>query len=164
MWRGKFDPNIRIAMKNKIKPVLAFLLLFLSGCMTIRAGDIKIVDAWAQATLLAYSEKMSEHAYHIPVGSDTAVYFQKVNEGQVEDSLIEGFSDVCEKVEIFGAEGNEIRLLPGEKVVLSPKTGLSIRLRNLNQDLLPSQKINITLIFKNQGQVELLVPVKLPQN
>jgi len=151
-------------MNRRIVAALAFLLLFLSGCTVFQAGDIKIIDAWVQAALLAYSDKMSEHAYHIPVGSDTPVYFQIINEGQVEDALIGGFSEICEKVEIIGFEGKEIRLLPGEKVVLSPKTGLSVRLRNLNQDVLPSQKINITLIFENQGQVELVVPVKLPQN
>lgn len=151
-------------MRSKHILGLVLGLFYLNGCTVFRAGDLKIIDAWAQASLLAYSEKMSEHAYHIPVGSHAPVYFQIVNEGQFEDSLIGGFSDVCEKVEIIGVDGIELQVQPGEKVVLSPKTGLSVQLRNLRQDLLPAQKIKITLVFNRQGEVELLVPVKLPQN
>ncbi len=145
--------------------LIIFLLFFISnGCSVFEAGHLKIIDIWAQAALLDYSEKMSEHAYHIPVSRDSPVYFQIVNDGPVEDVLIGGFSEVCERVEIIGLERNEIRIEPGERVVLSPKTGLSIQLRNLNQDLLPAQKVNITLVFERQGEVDLLVPVKLPQN
>ena len=140
------------------------LLLFLSGCTVFEAGNLKIIDIWAQAALLAYSEKMSEHAYHIPVGSDAPVYFQIVNEGEEKDTLIGGFSEICEREEIVGAEGNKIHLEPGKKVVLSPKSGLSVQLRNLKQDLLPAQKIKLILLFDRQGEVELDVPVKLPQN
>jgi copper(I)-binding protein len=143
---------------------VVLLLLFLSGCTVFEAGNLKIIDIWAQAALLAYSDKMSEHAYHIPVGSDAPVYFQIVNEGEEKDTLIGGFSEICERVEIVGAEGNKIHLEPGEKVVLSPKSGLSVQLRKLKQDLLPAQKIKLILIFERQGEVELTVPVKLPQN
>lgn len=54
---------------------VVLLLLFLSGCTVFEAGNLKNIDIWAQTALLAYSEKMSEHAYHIPVGSDAPVYF-----------------------------------------------------------------------------------------
>lgn len=143
---------------------VVLLLLFLSGCTVFEAGNLKIIDIWAQAALLAYSDKMSEHAYHIPVGSDAPVYFQIVNDGEEKDTLFGGFSEICERVEIGGAEGNKIQLEPGEKVVLSPKSGLSVQLRNLKQDLLPAQKIKLILIFERQGEVELTVPVKLPKN
>ena len=139
-------------------------LLVLSGCTVYEAGNLKIIDIWAQAALLAYSEKMSEHAYHIPVSNHAPVYFQIENQGEETETLIGGFSEICEKVEVIGEEGNQIRLEPGEKVILSPKSGLSIRLRNLKQDLLPAQKIKITLFFERQGEVEFVVPVKLPQN
>lgn len=151
-------------MKLSLSAGIVLILLFLSGCTVFEAGNLKIIDMWAQSTLLAHSEKMSEHAYHIPVGSDSPVYFQIVNEGEEKDTLLGGFREICESVDIVGVEGNKIHLEPGEKVVLSPKSGLSVQLRNLKQDLLPAQKVKITLFFGRQGEVELTVPVKLPQN
>lgn len=154
----------RIAMKRTLLSGILLSLLFLCGCTVFETGNLKIIDVWAQAALLAYSDKMSEHAYHIPVGSDAPIYFQIVNQGEETETLIGGFSEICEKVEIVGVEGNKIHLEPGEKVVLSPKSGLSVQLRNLKQDLLPTQKIKLILIFEREGEVELTVPVKLPQN
>jgi copper(I)-binding protein len=149
----------------KLKVILGLVvIIFANGCSVLKVGDLKIIDIWAQATLLAYSEKMSEHAYHIPVDRDSRLYFQVINEGDTEDSLIGGISEVSEVVEITGMDGNKIRFGPGEKIVISPRSDITIKLKNLNQDLLPAQKIKITLIFERQGQVEILVPVKLPQN
>lgn len=140
------------------------ILILANGCSVVEAGDLKIIDIWAQAALLSSSEMMSEHAYHIPVNRDSRLYFQIINESDLEDALIGGLSEVSEAVEITGVSGNKIWVMPGEKVVISPRSDMSVKLRNLNQDLLPAQKIRITLIFERQGQVEVLVPVKLPKN
>ncbi len=147
------------------KVIIGLVILILAnGCSVLKAGDLKIIDIWAQAALLSYSDKMSEHAYHIPVNSDSRLYFQIINESDTEDALIGGLSEVSDAVEIKGIDGNKIQVGPGVVVVISPRSDMSVRLTNLNQDLLPAQKIKITLIFERQGQVEVLVPVKLPQN
>lgn len=158
-------------MIGGMKPVISWLLLtvfslLLSGC-AVQAGDLRISDARARATLLAYSELMTYHAYHIPQGDSAPLTFRIANSGSLPDRLVAASSEAAEAVvwvddpaggqpgavDLLIPAGGELRLHPNQRYLL---------LQNLRGDLLAGESITVVLEFERAGRLALEVPVKLP--
>lgn len=152
-----------------IKAIVVFIFVFFgalltSGCSEFRVGELRIVGAWAQATVREYSENMSEHAYHMGVGDDAPLYLRIINNGVQPERLLRASSEVSEGVEIRTINPDAV-IIPAEgRVDFSLGAENQFILKNINQDLFAGRKITVMFEFENAGSVIVEIPVKLPRN
>jgi len=136
--------------------VAAMACLFISTAAQAddhKAGDISFGDAWARASAT-------------PAARAGAAYVNITNTGAQDDVLIGGASSVSKRVEIHvhKHENGVMKMRPagdvtipaGEEVTMGPG-GLHVMLMGLNQPLKEGETFEVTLTFKNSGEVT--VPV-----
>ncbi|HET9910547.1 MAG TPA: copper chaperone PCu(A)C [Anaerolineales bacterium] len=140
-----------------MKRVLIFafaMLLLLSACSAEQG--IEVQGAWARPTAQ---------------GENGAIYFVIQNNTRETDELTGVSSDVAEAVEMHESktEGDVMQMHPLETVPLQAgaKTtfkpgGLHIMLIGVKQDLKIGEEIEITLHFKNAGDIKIPVLVREP--
>lgn len=140
-----------------MKQVLIFafaVLLLLSACSAEQG--IAVQGAWARPTAQ---------------GENGAIYFVIQNNTRETDELTGVSSDVAEAVEMHESkmEGDVMQMHPVETVPLQAgaKTtfkpgGLHIMLIGVKQDLKIGEEIEITLHFKNSGDIKIPVLVREP--
>lgn len=140
-----------------MKRVLIFafaMLLLLSACSAEQG--IEVQGAWARPTAQ---------------GENGAIYFVIQNNTRETDELTGVSSDVAEAVEMHESktEGDVMQMHPVETVPLQAgaKTtfkpgGLHIMLIGVKQDLKIGDEIEITLHFKNSGDIKIPVLVREP--
>jgi copper(I)-binding protein len=150
-------------MLRTIITISLILVFLLSGCEAgFQTGDLRFTNTRAQATLLAYSENMSMHAYHMPVSENAPVYMRIANSGNFSDRLISVSSPKAESV-IFISENENISnlLIPaGDQVALSPNQSYLL-LQGLRSDLIANEQFELVLIFERAGEVVLSVRAKI---
>lgn len=100
-----------------------------------------------------------------PKGSDAEAVIWLVNEGEQPDELVSARSDAAQKATLEGS-----RVVPPERtLVLSPEpmgTGNpvqgSLTLEGLKHQLRPGEMVEVTLTFRDAGQVTFELPVTMP--
>jgi periplasmic copper chaperone A len=136
---------------------LLIVILFLSACSTPRAGGITISGAWARP---GFS------------GANSAVYLVIENSGNEDDVLLSAEASVAQLVELHESrmdqsgmmsmeEQERIDVRAKDQVAFQPG-GLHVMLINLNEDLNPGDRFNLTLNFQETGQVPVDVEVREP--
>lgn len=110
------------------------------------APKIKVMDAWLRSSPM--------------VTGNGAVYMQLINEGNSPDRLLSAEGDVAEAIEIHQTqmEGDVMKMRPvqsievpaGGAVKLEPG-GYHIMLINLKEELVPGDKLTLTLNFAESG-------------
>jgi len=109
-------------------------------------AKVMVMDAWARPSTMA--------------AGNGAVYMQLMNEGDSPDKLTKAESEVAKAVEIHQSkmEGDVMKMAPvseieipaGQTVKLEPG-GYHIMLIELGQDLVPGEKLTLTLNFAESG-------------
>ncbi len=101
-------------------------------------------------------------------GMNSAVYMQIIN-GSTADALIGASSDAARIVQLhrttIDPDGNasmkqqeRIELNPGQTLDFEPG-GYHIMLIDLNQALIAGMSIDLALVFENEGEIHVKVPV-----
>ncbi|OJX04892.1 MAG: hypothetical protein BGO76_07735 [Caedibacter sp. 38-128] len=100
---------------------------------------------------------------------NSAAYVKIVNDGLKSDRLIGAQTDVCKRVELHThlKEGDVYKMRPIESIEIPTKQtvdlkegGLHIMLLNILKPLKESEKIKLTLIFENAGQISIIAEVR----
>lgn len=140
-----------------MKRVLVFVLaipLLLSACSAEKG--IEVQGAWARPAAQ---------------GENGAIYFIIHNNAREADELTGVSSDVAEAVEMHESmmEGDVMQMHQMESVPLQADTettfkpgGLHIMLIGVKKDLKIGEEIEVTLHFKNSGDLQILVLVREP--
>jgi copper(I)-binding protein len=138
-------------VKKILTAVLAIGFL-LSGCGSPATQGVEVREAWARPAAQ---------------GGNGAVYF--IVRSSAADELTGVVSDVADAVEMHESvmngdvmEMHHMRSVPldaGKDINFEPG-GLHIMLIGLNQDLQAGDEFEITLQFKNYGDLKLNVPVR----
>lgn len=143
------------------------VLLLLSACAPATTfGNLTIENPRIRATLLAYSEVMSEHAKHMPVDQNAPFYLQIQNSSDTSDYLIAADSPLSEQMVLWDGENPlyEFNLeLPAQTTTRLEIGDYHLLLINLQKDLTPDMTIPVTLVFANAGEITLEVPAKVIQ-
>jgi periplasmic copper chaperone A len=137
--------------------VLLVIPLFLVDCSSPVPGGITISGAWARP---GFS------------GSNSAVYLVIENSGNQDDALLSAEANVAQLVELHESrmdqsgmmsmqEQERIDVRAKDQVAFQPG-GLHVMLINLNGDLNPGDRFNLTLNFQETGQVPVDVEVREP--
>jgi hypothetical protein len=134
------------------------LLLASAACGDSTASQDMIVlrEAWARPGI---------------AGGNSAVYFVLENPGSQEESLQSAGSAVAEATELhkseMAADGTmsmhhqmSVPIPAGQEVAFEPG-GLHVMLINLQRDLNEGETISLVLKFKNAGEMQLEVPVRM---
>jgi periplasmic copper chaperone A len=115
----------------------------------VKLGDLAILQPWSRA-----AQRGAEAA---------TSYLTIENRGTTADRLVEGSTEVAEKIQIeqIGKSGGAttvtpveggLGISPGEKVVLAPG-GYRLTLSKLKSQLKKGTKVSITLKFEKAGQI-----------
>ena len=117
--------------------------------------QIKVKDPWARSSPM--------------VAGNGAVYMQLMNEGDSDDILLSAETDVAEVVELHETkmEGEVMKMQPVSKIevpaggstTLKPG-GLHVMLINLKQELVPGEKITLTLNFEKSGPMTIEAEIR----
>jgi periplasmic copper chaperone A len=137
--------------------ILFVFAMLLISCQPRQTGSLQINNAWSRQGL---------------AGGNSALYFTVENRSSQSDSLIKAESNAAETVELHLSSMDEsgtmsmhqqmkIEIPAGENVEFKPG-GLHVMLINLNNDLLPGQKVNATLTFEKAGEINLEITVQEP--
>jgi periplasmic copper chaperone A len=137
--------------------VLLVIPLFLVDCSSPVPGGITISGAWARP---GFS------------GANSAVYLVIENSGNQDDVLLSAEANVAQLVELHESrmdqsgmmsmqEQERIDVRAKDQVAFQPG-GLHVMLINLNGDLNPGDRFNLTLNFQETGQVPVDVEVREP--
>lgn len=127
---------------------LFFLLLINSG------NDIKVENAWARSS---------------SQGLTTALFFDVKNNGDKADTLFKVTSDAAEIVQVHETykKGDMMGMREVENVVIEPDStfhfkprGHHIMLIKLRKDLNVGDKIEVTLHFKQAGEIKTSAVIK----
>jgi copper(I)-binding protein len=150
-------------MLKKHLPLIALLIVALmvaaqcgaSSAATSRGPQIKVMEPWARPSPI--------------VSGNGAVYMQLMNEGGSDDILLSAETDVAEVVELHETkmEGDVMKMQPVSKIevpaggstTLKPG-GLHIMLINLKQQLIPGEKITLTLNFEKSGPMTIEAEIR----
>jgi periplasmic copper chaperone A len=137
--------------------VLLVIPLLLANCSSPVPGGITISGAWARP---GFS------------GANSAVYLVIENSGDQDDVLLSAEASVAQLVELHESqmdqsgmmsmqEQERIDVRAKDQVAFQPG-GLHVMLINLNGDLNPGDRFNLTLNFQETGQVPVDVEVREP--
>lgn len=130
-------------------------LLILAACSA--ATGIEISDAWARPAMQ---------------GDNGAVYFLLQNHSAGSDELTGVSSEVAQAVEMHESrmEGDVMQMRPvmslpikGKESIQFGPGGYHVMLVNLNRELTPGDEIQVTLHFRDNGDLEVTVPVQETQ-
>lgn len=134
------------------------IILLATACGTTGGSEnmVTLRDAWARPGI---------------AGGTSAIYFVLENPGSADDSLLSSSSDVAEAAELHLSEMSSddtmsmhhqmsVPIPAGEEVAFEPG-GLHVMLINLQRDLNEGETISLVLKFKNAGEMQLEVPVKM---
>jgi copper(I)-binding protein len=147
-------------MKTWLMLTALFVLMTITAAQcsitpTGQAGlpQIRVIDAWSQAA---------------PGGSDSTVYMELLNKGNVADILLNVEADIG-TAELYEnkEESGVIRIgsipyieVPANASVRLESVGKYVKLINLKQDLAPGKKVNIILNFEQSGPMTVHVEVR----
>jgi periplasmic copper chaperone A len=137
--------------------VLLVIPLLLVYCSSPVPGGITISGAWARP---GFS------------GANSAVYLIIENSGNQDDVLLSAEASVAQLIELHESqmdqsgmmsmqEQERIDVRAKDQVAFQPG-GLHVMLINLNGDLNPGDRFNLTLNFQETGQVPVDVEVREP--
>jgi periplasmic copper chaperone A len=137
--------------------VLFVVALFLVACGSPGTGGITISGAWARPGLS---------------GANGAVYFIIENSAEQADALLSAEASVSQLVQLhqsmmdssgtLSMHEQERVEVPGKDQIAFQPGGLHVMLVNLNQDLNPGDRFNLTLNFLSAGAVPVDVEVREP--
>jgi periplasmic copper chaperone A len=145
-------------MKSRIWTIVLLVIpLFLADCSSPVPGGITISGAWARP---GFS------------GANSAVYLVIENSGNEDDVLLSAEASVAQLVELHESrmdqsgmmsmeEQERVDVRAKDQVAFQPG-GLHVMLINLNEDLNPGDRFNLTLNFQETGQVPVDVEVREP--
>lgn len=141
-------------MKLRVLAILLIVTWLLSACQD---QTISVSNAWARPGV---------------TGGNSAVYLILNNPTDKEDILLRAASDAAETVELHMSsmgENNMMMMTPVENIPVPANGqaelkpgGLHIMLISLKRDLVVGGQIQVTLTFKNAGDITLTVPVQQP--
>ena len=133
-----------------------FLVILLLISLGFSAPKIVLKNLWIQPT---------------PPGIKTTMMGGVIlNEGDEEDYLIGARSEVAKAVEIHKTvmENQIAKMVKQDRVKIPPKGkvhfkhhGYHIMLIGLKRPLKEGDKVKVTLIFENSGEITVVVPVKM---
>jgi periplasmic copper chaperone A len=137
--------------------VLLVIPFLLANCSSPVPGGITISGAWARPGF---------------VGANSAVYLVIENSGDQDDALLSAEANVAQLVELHESrmdqsgmmsmhEQQRVDVRAKDQVAFQPG-GLHVMLINLNGDLNPGDRFNLTLNFQETGQVPVDVEVREP--
>ena len=145
-------------MKFRLWMLVLFTIpLLLTGCSSPSTGGITISGAWARP---GFS------------GSNSAVYFIIENSGDQADALLRAEASVSQLVQLHQSmmdssgtmsmhEQERVEAPAKDQIAFQPG-GLHVMLVNLNEDLNPGDRFNLTLNFQEAGAVPVDVEVREP--
>lgn len=141
--------------------VLIFALTMMAACgaaqetNTSSEPQIKVMEPWSRPSPM--------------VAGNGAVYMMLINEGGAGDALISAETDVAEVVELHETkmEGDMMKMSPVAKVeipaggsaALKPG-GLHVMLINLQEQLVPGEKIKLTLNFEKSDPLTIEAEIR----
>lgn len=143
-------------MNKKTIPILILLILttvLLSACSQ---GGFNIVDVWARPGFQ---------------GDTSAAYFTIQNNTAQDEALLSASSDIAEKVEfhhsmmvegVMKMEPQNSIPIPSQSVVELEPGDFHVMFINLAHDLEPGDSFELTLNFKNAGEMTIDVKVREP--
>lgn len=158
VWARRADacpaPAVRVRRWLTSGLIPGLMLLVLCACRS-GAPQIRVEDAWVRITL-----------------DRGAAYMVIVNEGQVADVLVGAESPVAGSLSLHKTvmkEGGVVGMEPvsrlevpaGARVELKPLS-LHLMMTEVQGNLVPGQKVLITLQFEKFGQVEVEAEVRQP--
>jgi copper(I)-binding protein len=150
-------------MLKKYLPLIALLIVALmvaaqcgaSSAATSRGPQIKVMEPWARPSPI--------------VSGNGAVYMQLMNEGGSDDILLSAETDVAEVVELHETKMDgdvmkmsqvpNVKVPAGDSAMLEPG-GLHLMLIKLKQELVPGEKITLTLNFEKSGSMTTEVEIR----
>jgi periplasmic copper chaperone A len=145
-------------MKTTLYLMLSVMALTAAACSKpgTTSEGLSVSEAWARPGI---------------AGGNSAVYFMIDNPGSQDDTLLNASSDVAEASELHMTSISSddtasmhhqmsVPIPAGEITVFEPG-GLHVMLINLQRDLTDGETITLVLKFKNAGELQLEVPVKL---
>ena len=131
--------------------------LIVTACAPPTSAGIQIEDAWARPSP--------------PSGGTSAVYFRVVNRGDMADRLVGCRTVAAEAAEIHhtSMEGDMVHMAPvagidvppGVTVDLAPG-GSHVMLLGLATPLAPGDRLVLTLMFEQAGEIEIEAEVREP--
>ena len=146
-------------MKSTLTTILlTIIILIAAACSSTDSSEnmITLRDAWARPGI---------------AGGTSAIYFVLDNPSTQEESLQSASSDIAEATELHRSDMSSdgtmsmhhqmsVPIPAGEEVAFEPG-GLHVMLINLQRDLNEGETISLVLKFKNAGEMQLDVPVRM---
>ena len=129
--------------------IIVFSLLFLQS-----SGDIIVKDSWMRPN---------------GKGMTTALYFNIENKSDIADTLYKVESDLAKKVEIHETyqKDDMMGMRPVGQIVVSPNSTFSLKpgsfhimLIGLTKDIKKGDETEITLFFRQAGEIKIRAVVK----
>ncbi len=126
-----------------MKYLILLILFFFQG-----DGKITIKDPWMRPA---------------PKSFNTAFYFTVINNSSEADTLYKASSSISEEVQIHETykKGDLMGMRPVKELIIEPQDsivfkpgGYHIMLMNLNQDAVINHKQQVSLFFRNAGEVK----------
>lgn len=164
---------------KKLLLLLTVFLFVLTACQTEKPEDETAKETETnQTTKTATMDKVDEGIMQVtnpwirPAGKgrNTALFFRVVNDTNEGDSLISARSDLSEKVEVhetfekgadmMGMREVEYVEIAAGKVTEFKPMDFHVMLIGLTNDLTEGDSGEVTLVFKNKGEVKVTAPVK----
>jgi copper(I)-binding protein len=148
-------------VKKLIFLVLIFAVMMMAACGTTPETNtssepqIKVMEPWSRPSPMT--------------AGNGAVYMMLMNEGGTGDALISADTDVAEVVELHETkmEGDVMKMSPvakveipaGSSTALKPG-GLHVMLINLQEQLVPGEKIKLTLNFEKSDPLTIEAEIR----
>jgi hypothetical protein len=162
--------------KQKILIVM-FVAVLLAACAGGEVGAPQIAprDAWVRSANMMPPEenKMggTPPAGQMHSSGNSAAYMILQNSGDTADRLVQAKSEVAQAVELHLSEMKgevmtmrpvEFIEVPGKGQVALKPGGLHIMLIGLKQNLVPGDKVKLTLVFEKSGEMLVEAEVRMP--
>jgi copper(I)-binding protein len=153
----------RFSMLKKLLLLIALLIatsMVAAQCGASPAAissdpQIKVIEAWARPSPM--------------VSGNGAVYMQLTNEGGSDDILLSAETEAAEVVELHETKMDgdvmnmsqvpNIKVPAGDSVMFEPG-GLHLMLIKLKQELVPGEKITLTLNFEKSGPMTIEAEIR----
>ncbi len=165
-------------MKNKSVVLVFIFLLLLSSCgspSSSSSSKIEIQNAWVRAATagMGAQNTMQPGNEHMEAGMgfNSAAYLTLVNNGKEADRLVSARSPVAKVVELHKSEmkGEIMSMTPvdfveiaaGGQAELKPG-GFHVMLIDLKEDLIPGNRVELTLVFEKSGEITIQAEVRAP--
>lgn len=144
-------------MKIKIS---IYLLLLLSGVIAAQQNKNQVTKMEVKEAWIRTSAQ----------GSNTALFFEVVNNSEKPDTLLSAESNIAEVVEVhetFKRENDMMGMRKVNFVVIPPKSTVKFKPRDLHvmliklkKDMKLNDKGEATLVFKNAGKIKVEAVVR----